>query len=103
VFSAQPLHHWRTVLASQEGPWAVVAHAGETIGDGQARVNGYVQDVDYGDGRSLPMVAAPVQFDEMAPALKPAPEHGAHTEEVLQELGLDWEEIVRLKTGGAVL
>ena len=35
--------------------------------------------------------------------LRPAPEHGAHTEEVLLELGLDWDEIIRLKTAGAVL
>jgi crotonobetainyl-CoA:carnitine CoA-transferase CaiB-like acyl-CoA transferase len=103
VFAAEPLDHWRTALAGQEGPWAVVAHAAEAIGDEQARVNGYVQDVDYGDGRSLPMIAAPVQFDETAPPLRPAPEHGAHTEEVLLELGLDWDEIVRLKASGAVL
>jgi crotonobetainyl-CoA:carnitine CoA-transferase CaiB-like acyl-CoA transferase len=103
VFSARTLDHWRTVLAGQEGPWAVVAHAAEAAADEQARVNGYVQDVDYGDGRSLPMVAAPVQFDEAAPQLRPAPEHGAHTEEVLLEMGLDWDEILRLKATGAVL
>jgi crotonobetainyl-CoA:carnitine CoA-transferase CaiB-like acyl-CoA transferase len=103
VFSARPLDQWRDVLAGQEGPWAVVAHAADAIGDGQARVNGYVQDVDYGDGRSIPMIAAPLQFDEVAPTLRPAPEHGAHTEEVLLELGFDWDEIIRLKTSGAVL
>ncbi|HEV7863371.1 MAG TPA: CoA transferase, partial [Acidimicrobiia bacterium] len=65
--------------------------------------NGYIQDVDYGDGRSIPMIAAPVQFEETAPTLRPAPEHGAHTEEVLLELGLDWDDIIRLKTSGAVL
>ena len=91
------------MLAGQEGPWAVVTHAAEAMGDRQARVNGYVQDVDYGDGRSLPMIAAPVQFDETAPALRPAPEHGAHTEEVLLELGLGWDEISGLKASGAVL
>ena len=103
TFSAEPLAHWCSALAGQEGPWAVVAHVGEAASDRQARVNGYVQDVDYGDGRSLPMVAAPVQLDETAPALRPAPEHGAHTEEVLLEMGLDWEEIARLKVTGAVL
>lgn len=103
VFSARPLEHWCVALTRQEGPWAVVAHAAEAIADQQARVNGYLQDVDYGDGRSLPMVAAPVQIDETAPALRPAPEHGAHTEEVLLEMGYDWDDIVRFKTGGAVL
>src|SRR5207248_11508022 len=76
VFAAEPLEHWRTVLAGQEGPWAVVTHAAEAMGDRQARVNGYVQGVGYGDGRSLPVIAAPVQFDETAPALRPAPENG---------------------------
>ena len=33
----------------------------------------------------------------------PAPEVGAHTEEVLLELGMSWEEIGRLKAEGAVL
>ena len=103
VFSAQPLEHWREALAKQDGPWAVVAHAAEAVDDQQARINGYLQDVDYGDGRSIPMVAAPVQIDETAPALRPAPEHGAHTEEVLLEMGYDWDEIIRLKTSGAVL
>lgn len=103
VFSARPLAHWQGALATQAGPWAVVAHAAEATADPQARHNGYVQDVDYGDGRSIPMVVAPVQLDETAPALRPAPEHGAHTEEVLLELGYDWDEIIRLKTSGAVL
>ena len=103
VFSSRPLDHWRTALAEQDGPWAVVAHAAEAGADAQARTNGYVQDVDYGDGRHLPMVATPVQFDESVPALQPAPEHGAHTEEVLLELGYDWDDIVRFKTSGAVL
>lgn len=103
LFSAEPLEHWCVALAKQDGPWAVVAHAAEATGDRQARVNGYVQDVDYGDGRSIPMVSAPVQLDETAPALRPAPEHGAHTEEVLLEMGYDWDDIVRFKTSGAVL
>jgi crotonobetainyl-CoA:carnitine CoA-transferase CaiB-like acyl-CoA transferase len=103
VFSARPLAHWRAALARQEGPWAVVAHAAEARSDGQARVNGYVQDVDYGDGRSIPMIAAPVQLDETAPTLRPAPEHGAHTEEVLLEMGYDWESINELKTSGAIV
>jgi crotonobetainyl-CoA:carnitine CoA-transferase CaiB-like acyl-CoA transferase len=31
-----------------------------------------------------------------------APETGEHTEEVLLELGLDWDEIAALKDRGAV-
>jgi hypothetical protein len=43
-----------------------------------------------------------VQFDETAPELGPAPGFAAQTEEVLLELGLDWDAIITLKSAGAV-
>jgi crotonobetainyl-CoA:carnitine CoA-transferase CaiB-like acyl-CoA transferase len=47
---------------------------------------------------------APGQFDE-APIgdLVAAPEAGAHTEEILMELGHEWEDITRLKDAGAII
>ena len=49
------------------------------------------------------MVATPVDFSETrwAPG-GPSPECGQHTEEVLLELGLDWERIGSLKDSGAI-
>jgi crotonobetainyl-CoA:carnitine CoA-transferase CaiB-like acyl-CoA transferase len=32
-----------------------------------------------------------------------APEAGEHTDQILTELGLDWDRIVELKLAGAVL
>ena len=43
-----------------------------------------------------------MQFDVAAPESGPAPEFAAQTEEILLELGLDWERIIELKTAGAV-
>jgi crotonobetainyl-CoA:carnitine CoA-transferase CaiB-like acyl-CoA transferase len=43
------------------------------------------------------LVASPVQFDESPPNLARAPETGEHTEQVLLELGLTWEELAVLK------
>ena len=71
--------------------------------DPQVRANGYVADVAVGDDVSLPMVTSPVQFDGRPGAPRRAPEHGEHTEEVLLELGLTWDEIGELKDLGAVL
>jgi crotonobetainyl-CoA:carnitine CoA-transferase CaiB-like acyl-CoA transferase len=43
-----------------------------------------------------------VQFDVQAPQLSAAPEFAAQTEEILLELGLDWDRIMALKEAGAV-
>jgi crotonobetainyl-CoA:carnitine CoA-transferase CaiB-like acyl-CoA transferase len=44
-----------------------------------------------------------VQFDEAPSRPSGAPEHGQHTEMVLLELGLSWEDIERHKQQGEIL
>jgi crotonobetainyl-CoA:carnitine CoA-transferase CaiB-like acyl-CoA transferase len=50
----------------------------------------------------LELVANPVQFDVAAPHTGPAPGFAEQTDEILLELGLDWDRIIELKTAGAV-
>ncbi|HEX9548716.1 MAG TPA: hypothetical protein VF942_15360, partial [Acidimicrobiales bacterium] len=72
--------------------------------DPQAVANGYLQDVTADDGTtSFTLVANPVQFNELPPDLRRAPEHGEHTEDLLLELGVGWEDIARFKELGAIL
>ena len=71
--------------------------------DPQALANRFVQTVDYGGGRELPLIANPVQFDREAPELQPAPEFGADTDDILLSLGWDWDAIIEAKASGAVL
>lgn len=54
-------------------------------------------------GNPYQIVTAPVQFDETPPAPARAPEHGQHTEEILLELDLDWDDIAAAKDSGAIL
>jgi len=102
VFAARTLAEWRAALADAEGVWAPMQTARELPEDPQAIANGYLPEVDRGDGTRFALVASPVQFDETEATLRPAPDLGQHTEEVLLELGLSWEEIGAAKQAGAI-
>jgi crotonobetainyl-CoA:carnitine CoA-transferase CaiB-like acyl-CoA transferase len=104
VFSSRTLAEWRERLATLEGVWAPVLSPAEIREDPQALENGYLPIVDKGDGRIYRGIASPARFDGgPVGTLSGAPEHGENTEEVLLDLGLDWNDITALKDQGVAL
>jgi crotonobetainyl-CoA:carnitine CoA-transferase CaiB-like acyl-CoA transferase len=102
LFATRTLEQWKVVLSQGQGQWDIVQQVGELRQDVQARANGYLQAVDHGDGRTLMLVAAPVQFDEAPARLAPAPRLGEHTAAVLATLGVGKEELAALVGDGTV-
>lgn len=97
AFATRTLAEWTERFATLAGPWAPVQDSLQVGGDAQIRANEYLLQAG-----ELELVANPVQFDVSAPELGAAPEFAAQTEEILMELGLDWDQIIALKGAGAV-
>jgi crotonobetainyl-CoA:carnitine CoA-transferase CaiB-like acyl-CoA transferase len=102
VFAKRPLAEWTKVLEQAGLPFGVVRTPREAQADPQARINGFVRDLPLDAGVILPVTVAPALFDGEAPVPTPAPAHAAHTDEVLEEHGYSWDEIVDLKVDGAI-
>jgi crotonobetainyl-CoA:carnitine CoA-transferase CaiB-like acyl-CoA transferase len=103
IFATKPFEEWKAILADVKGVWSPVQTPGEILTDPQVVANGYVQEVTGSDGSTFQLVAAPVQFDGEQSTLTRGPDHGEHTDEVLQDLGYDMDRILQLKVDGTIL
>ncbi len=97
AIATRTLAQWSERFATLAGPWAPVQDTLQAVDDAQIRANEYL--VRAGE---LDLVANPVQFDVTAPHTGPAPGFAEQTDEILMEIGLDWDRIIELKTAGAV-
>ncbi len=101
VFATKPRQQWLDVLLPKFFVQPVSSYL-EIAKDPQAWANGYLVEVPREDGDPLPTVGLPVNLSRTPGSVrKLAPELGQHTEEVLLEAGLDWEQIGALREQGA--
>ena len=100
---AEPKAEWREIFDREGVWWAPVATMDEIAEDPQAEAAGAFCTVPLPEGGTTRMVSTPVDFSHTrwAPG-GPVPEAGQHTEEVLLELGYDWEKIDALKEAGVI-
>jgi crotonobetainyl-CoA:carnitine CoA-transferase CaiB-like acyl-CoA transferase len=101
-FAKRPLSEWGAIFDREDVWYAPVQSIPEALADPITQANGVVVDVPSGEG-TVRMVATPADFygTPWAPQ-GPVPELGQHTEEVLLELGYEWEQIAALKEKGAI-
>jgi crotonobetainyl-CoA:carnitine CoA-transferase CaiB-like acyl-CoA transferase len=102
AFANRTYEEWKDILSQLDAPWAPVQSIEELLTDPQVIANQYLGDVVVEGGSTYRLPTVPVQFDEKPPHLRPAPEHGEHTESILLELGYDWDQIIELKAASII-
>jgi crotonobetainyl-CoA:carnitine CoA-transferase CaiB-like acyl-CoA transferase len=103
IFRERTYDEWCERLQTLQGVWAPQQTALEVHSDPQVVANGYLEPITGKSGNEFRLPANPVQFDETPPQVRRAPDHGEHTDEVLTELGLSYDEIIAHKVSGAIL
>ena len=104
IFATKDLAEWEAILAEHDCIFGPVRTPDEAVSDPQAQANGFFADLQHPAAGRTKIVATPVAFLQNPASVRtPAPEVGQHTEEVLLELGYDWEDIARFKDERAIL
>jgi formyl-CoA transferase len=103
VFGSKTLDEVHRLLDGFSGVWAPVLRPSEIPNHPQVEPNGFFPVVTPQSGNPFNLVPAPMRFDDVPTVPRgAAPELGQHTEEILLETGLDWDEISQLRESGAL-
>jgi crotonobetainyl-CoA:carnitine CoA-transferase CaiB-like acyl-CoA transferase len=102
AFASATFDEWRDRFATLEGAWAPYQTGLEAASDPQAVANGYVVEVEQWNGVKTRLLPPPAQFDNEPPTLRRAPEFAEHGEEILQEIGFSWDDIIKMKDAGTI-
>lgn len=102
-FRTKTSAEWGVILEGLGCRWAPVNDYAAAADDEHNWINGYLQQVEHPEWGSTRLVGSPIQMSDtpVVPGTT-APELGADTELVLNELGYDWDQISALREGGAI-
>jgi crotonobetainyl-CoA:carnitine CoA-transferase CaiB-like acyl-CoA transferase len=103
VFPTRTTAEWVDALEAAGARYAPVQDYAAAAQDPMVIENGYLTEVDVPGGGTKRVVGSPIGLsDTPAEPGVLAPELGQNTEELLLEVGYDWDEIAALRQAGAV-
>jgi crotonobetainyl-CoA:carnitine CoA-transferase CaiB-like acyl-CoA transferase len=96
----QPTAYWLRQFAGKV-PAAPVNGIAEALGSEFVHAQHRVREYHYPDGRAARMLDTPIRVGDATPD-RAAPQLGAHTEELLRNLGYDAKRIAELRARGVI-
>lgn len=103
MFATKTAREWVELFRRHDLLIEVVQDYGELASDPQVAANGMLAILHHPAHGPLPIVAPGVNLSATPGVIRtPAPEFGQHTEEILLEVGLSWDEIGDLRDRGAI-
>ncbi len=91
------------ILLAAGLPVAEVRTYAAAAADPHVRARGMLQDTVHADGSTLPITGPAAKFSRTPTRVRtPAPPLGAHSDEILGEIGYDADRIARLRADGIV-
>ena len=102
-FRKKPCDQWLKLAQEQDIPLMRMNHFSDASEDEQAWANGYLEHVEFANGRVDVMPSSPIEMASM-PELKtvPCPLIGGHGREVLKDMGYTDEKIEEMIASGVV-
>lgn len=103
AFSRKIAAEWEEILEANNLFYARVQKVSEVVNDRQAIENDFFMDFTHPVVGPIKLVGSPILFGGVRPPIRSmAPALGQHTEEILLELGYNWDDITLMRDGGAI-
>ena len=104
AFLSKPSDYWLKLADELDITFVRMAHFSDISEDPQAWANGFVEHVEFRNGNVDVMPASPIEMESCTPPKTvPAPPNGAHTAQILADLGYTPEQIEAMLASGAAV